>query len=135
MVDHDENANNLALKAAGEALISRLRQAFPRFERAWNEYIASCCGDSDGPYLDVNAFAHFLDEELFGNGREDEVRRALFLLDRLFIESDEPTRDLIGIGVIEDFQTYASHRQNGYSKVIPLLPSTLLKVWAQIERQ
>jgi hypothetical protein len=125
----DDNTERIALENAGRTLIIRLREEFPRFA-------ATCCEDeSDGPYIDISHFAHFVDEELLGRGQVEEIRRALLVLDQLFLEGDEPTRDLIGIGFIEDIQNILSGRENGYRTMIPLLPPTLLKVWNQIEKQ
>lgn len=92
-------------------------------------------GDSPGEYTDISAFAHYVDEALFDNNQTEEVKRVLALLEQAFIDGDEPTRNLIGVGFIEDFQTYTAARANGHSQVIPLLPQVLLKVWAVIERQ
>jgi len=83
----------------------------------------------------LSSFAHFVDKELLGKGQVEEIRRALLLLDKLFLESNEPTRDLIGIGFIEDLQNILSGQANGCRTMIPLLPPTLLKVWNQIEKQ
>lgn len=113
----------------------RLCEEFPRFAVAWAKYLADWGGESCGPYLDIAEFAHFVDKELFTGGEHEEIRRAFLVLDRLFIEGDEPTRDLIGIGFVEDLQNILSWRTNGHSTVIPILPPTLLKVWGQIEKQ
>ena len=87
-----------------------------------------------GPYINVSQFARFVDQ-LLSDRQVEEIRRALVLLDDLFVECNEPTRDLIGIGFIENLQNILSGRTDGNRTVLPLLPPTLLKVWSQIEKQ
>ncbi len=131
----DDSAEDIALENAGRALMIRLRRGFPRFAETWATYLADWGGESVGPYIDIGEFAHFVDKQLLCDGQIEEIRRALLLLDELFLEGNEPTRDLIGMGFIEDLQNILSGRTNGYRTVIPLLPPTLLKVWNQIEKQ
>jgi len=131
----EDSREELALKTAGRALIMRLCEEFPRFAVAWEKYLAGWGGESCGPYMDIAEFAHFVDNELFTGGEHEEIRRAFLVLDHLFLNGDEPTRDLIGIGFVEDLQNILSGSTDGHSTVIPLLPPTLLKVWGRIEKQ
>jgi hypothetical protein len=133
-VPFEESTEQTALKNAGRALMLRLREAVPLFEAAWLAHLEYWEGEPAGSYIDISEFAHFTDE-LLVRGENKELARILQLLDDLFIDGDEATRDLIGIGYIEDLQNTLSGRINGYSTVIPLLPPTLLKVWNQIEKQ
>jgi hypothetical protein len=112
-----------------------IREAFPDFEKTWTAHLAYWNGEPAGAFMDISEFAHFVDDEFLQVANYDETRRTFLLLERLFIQGDEATRDLIGIGFIEDLQNTLSGRADGYNKVIPLLPPTLLKVWRQIEKQ
>jgi hypothetical protein len=131
----DENLERIALEHAGKTLMLRLREAFPHFEETWAAHVAYWGVEPAGAFLDISEFAHFVDKKLFHVGKLEEIRRALLLLEGLFLKGDKATRDLIGIGFVEDLQTILSGRVDGYNKVIPLLPPTLLKVWKQIEKQ
>jgi len=131
----NEDAEKLAIESSGRLLISRLLDAFPGFEPTWTAHLAYWNGEPAGSYMDISEFAHFFDQELFSIGETREMSRALHLMDELFLEGDEATRDLIGIGFIEDIQNILSWRTEGHSTIIPLLPPTLLKVWKQIEKQ
>ena len=54
----DDNTERIALENAGRVLIIRLREEFPRFA-------ATCVeGESDGPYIEISSFAHFVDKEV-----------------------------------------------------------------------
>jgi hypothetical protein len=130
-----EDEDRSALVVAGHALMFRLREAFPRFESRWAEHLAFWSGEPAGAYNDIGPFSHFIDEELFIHGEKDEVRRAFFLIEELFLSGSQSTRDLIGIGFIEDLRNISSHRVNGHETLIPYLPPTLLRVWNDIARQ
>jgi hypothetical protein len=126
-------ADDRSIALAGLALISRLRESFPRFEQEWSEHLAFWHGESAGPYNDINVFAHFIVDELFVHQQYDEGRRAFLLLDQLFLAGDDATRDLIGIGFIEDLGNITSNRSDGHTTIIPYLPPTLHEVWKIIE--
>jgi len=125
----------IASQVAGEKLMTLLRAEFPEFEPAWQKHVASWEGESAGSYLDIAEFARFIDEDLLERRQSAASERAFHLLEKTFLEGDEPTRDLIAIGFIEDLQNYSSRRKGGQATILPLLPPTLLRVWREIERQ
>jgi hypothetical protein len=114
-------------------LIAQLRESFPRFEREWSQHVAFWQGEAAGPYNDINVFAHFIVDELFVQQQYDEGRRAFLLLDQLFLAGDDATRDLIGIGFIEDIGNITSGRADGHITILPYLPPTLFEVWKIID--
>ena len=118
-----------------QSKVKFVTSSFPSFAVAWKDYLARWEGESVGAYIDISEFAHFIDKELLAGGQLEEARRAFLLLDQLFLQGDEPTRDLIGLGLVEDLQNTLSWRTGADSAVIPLLPPTLLRVWRQIEKQ
>ena len=115
--------------------MSTLRQTFASFDEYCVEHVEPWGVDVDLPFVNAYHFAHYIDEVLLPNQRISEIQDAFRLLDKLFLAGDEATRDLIGIGVIEDLQSLLSGRVEEYSTLVPLLPQTLLKVWQQVEKQ
>jgi hypothetical protein len=126
-------ADDRSIALAGLALIASLRESFPRFEQEWLEHLAFWHGETAGPYNDINVFAHFIVDELFVHQQYEEGRRAFLLLDQLFLVGDDATRDLIGIGFIEDLGNITSNRADGHTTIIPYLPPTLHEVWKIID--
>jgi hypothetical protein len=124
-----------ALEHAGKTLMPKLIAAFPECSEAWAAHSMEWEGEPPVPYLDISVFARFVEEKLLITGETAEAKRALALLDTLFIEGNEPTRDLIGIGFVEDLANITSHRNGGNAQVVALLPPVLTKVWRQIESQ
>ena len=68
-------------------------------------------------------------------GEAAEAKRAFALLEALFLEGSESTRNLIGTGFIEDLANITSWRGEGNAQVVALLPPILTKVWRQIAAQ
>jgi hypothetical protein len=126
-------ADDRSIALAGLSLIASLRESFPRFEQEWLEHLAFWHGETAGPYNDINVFAHFIVDELFVHQQYEEGRRAFLLLDQLFLVGDDATRDLIGIGFIEDLGNITSNRADGHTTIIPYLPPTLHEVWKIID--
>ena len=59
--------------------------------------------------MDMAEFVHFVVEDLYEKGNLGETRRVFDLLEKLLVEADEETRNLIGLGFFEDLQNFASH--------------------------
>jgi hypothetical protein len=124
-----------AVEQAAKTLMRKLLAAFPQFSPSWEAHLREWEGEPAVPFLGVAAFARFVEDELLVPNKTVEVKRVFAVLDTLFIGSDEPTRDLIGIGFIEDLANITSHREGGNAQVIALLPPVLTRVWRQIEIQ
>ena len=124
-----------ALRAAGEKLMAELCREFPQFEKPWKEHLADWNGEPAGAYNDISVFAHFIVTQIFEGRQHEEAKRAFVLLDRLFAGGTEETRDLIGIGFIEDVANISSWRMDGRAAILPLLTPLLLMVWQEIDRQ
>jgi len=135
MADFADSPEFIASQAAGEKLMALLRAEFPEFEPAWQEHVAFCEGAPAGSYLDISVFARFIHDDLFERRQTATAERAFHLFEKTFLDGDEPTRDLIAIGFIEDLQNYSSSRNAGHARIVPLLPPVLMKVWKEIERQ
>lgn len=138
-IDQDEAV--ALLLARGEPstspVISGLRKAFPDFGARWRKHVASCGGNPAGPYIDMAEFVHFVIEGVHEKGKLDETRRVFQLMEKLLVEADQETRDLIGFGFFETLQNVASHRPLGnkayeqfFGPMSKKVSSELQKMWA-----
>ena len=114
--------------------ICALVEAFPDFSERWREHLAYWGGKPAGSYNDMAEFVHFVVEDLYEKGKFDELQRAFQLLEKLFVEGDEATRNLIGLGFFETLQCFASHRPYGSEAFEEFLGPMSKQCWAEIER-
>jgi len=114
--------------------ISRLLDAFPDFSERWKKHIASWGGNPAGSYNDMDEFVQFVLEDLYEKGNRDETLRVFQLLEKLFAEGDQETRDLIGLGFFESLRNVASHRPYGNKLFEEFLGPMSLQAWREIER-
>jgi hypothetical protein len=114
--------------------ILTLREAFPQFADRWSRYVESWGGNPPGSYMDMAEFVDFVVEDLYEKGAIDETRRAFQLLERLFAEGAQDTRDLIGWGFFETLQCVASHRSYGNKVFEEFLGPMSKQAWTQIGR-
>jgi len=134
----DQDQAVVLLLARGEPstspVISALRQAFPDFRDRWKKHIAWWGGNPAGSYNDMAEFVHFVVEDLYEKGNLDGTRRVFQLLEKLLVEADQETRNLIGLGFFETLQTFASHRLQG-NKVYEQFFGPISKtVWSELQR-
>jgi hypothetical protein len=126
------------LLARGHTLTSQticvLVEAFPEFSTRWRNHLADWAGEPAGSYNDMAEFVHFVVENLYEKERSGEVKRAFELLERLFMDGDQQTRDLIGLGFLESLQNVASWRPYGYKVFEQFLGPMSTQSWKEIER-
>jgi hypothetical protein len=115
--------------------ISALREAFPQFSERWTRYIESWGGKPPGSYLDMAEFVHFVVEDLYEKRSLDETRRAFQVLDKLFVEGDQSTRDLVGFGFFETLPCVASWQPYGSRVFEEFLGPMSKQVWNEIQRK
>jgi len=119
---------------ATKPALSALRQAFPDFGERWKKHVVSWGGNSAGPYNDMGEFVHFVIEDLYEKGKLDETRRVFQLLEKLLVEADQETRDLIGLGFFETLQNVASHRPHGNKVYEQYFGPLSKKVWSELQK-
>jgi hypothetical protein len=107
--------------------------AFPAFSGRWRKHIEYWGGEHAGDYNDMSEFVHFVVEDLHGKGRLDDVRMVFKFMEWQLHESDQETRNLIGLGFFETLQNVASHRPNGYQEYEPFLGPVSEQIWREIE--
>jgi hypothetical protein len=134
-IDQDEAV--ALLLARGEPstspVISVLRKAFPDFGDRWKKHITLWGGNPAGSHNDMAEFVHFVVEDVYEKGNLDETRRAFQLLEKLLVEADQETRNLIGLGFFETLQNVASWRPRGNKVYEQFFGPTSKRVWSEIQ--
>jgi hypothetical protein len=115
-------------------VISVLRQAFPDFEVRWKEHVAWWSRNPAGSYNDMAEYVHLVIEGLYEKGKLDETRRVFQLLEKVLLEGDQETKDLIGLGFFETLQNVASHRPLGNRAYEQFLGPMSKKVWSELQK-
>lgn len=133
-IDRNEAVTLLLANACRNPAISALREAFPDFGERWKESVASWRGNPGGPYSDMAQFAHFVIEDTYEKGKLDETRRAFELMEKLLVEADQETTDLIGFGFFETLQNVASHRPRGNKPYEQFLGPKSEKIWSELRK-
>jgi hypothetical protein len=111
-----------------------LVQAFPDFVPRWREHLAKWGGEPAGPYNDMAEFVHFVVEDLYEKSRTDEVQRAFQVLEALFVEENQQTRDLVGLGFFETLRNLSSSKPYGNKAFEPFLGNMSRQVWQEVQR-
>jgi hypothetical protein len=134
-IDRDEAV--ALLLARGEPstspVISTIRQAFPDFSDRWKQHVAWWGGNPAGSYNDMAEFVHFVVEDVYEKGNFDETRRIFQLLEKLLVEADPETRNLIGLGFFENLQNVASWRPQGNKVYEEFFGPISKTVWRELQ--
>jgi hypothetical protein len=134
-IDRDEAL--ALLLARGEPsttpVISALRHACPDFSDRWKKHIALWGGNPAGSYNDMAEFVHFVVEDVYEKGNLDETRRIFQLLEKLLVEADQETRNLIGLGFFETLQNIASWRPQGNKAYEQFFGPMSKEVWSELQ--
>jgi hypothetical protein len=135
----DEEHAVTLLVARGASLSNQtvvgLVEAFPDFSPRWRKHLAYWRGEPAGNYIDMAEFVHFVVEDLYEQSNLDELRRFFECLERLFVEGNQETRDIIGLGFLETLQNFASWRSYGNTVFEQFLGPMSRQVWNDIKRQ
>ena len=135
-IDQDEAI--ALLLARGEPstspVISTLWQGFPDFSDRWKKHIALWGGNPAGSYNDMAEFVHFVVEDVYEKGNLNETRRVFQLLEKLLVDADQETRNLIGLGFFETLQNVASHGPQGNKVYEQFFGPMSKKVWSELQR-
>jgi hypothetical protein len=106
--------------------------ACPTVGPAWREHLAFWGDEQDrGLYNDAAVIAHHLVDS-YERGDLSEFPAAFAVLERFLTEGDQPTRDLVMIGVIEDIQNIASHRPFGPGVFAAWLGPASRAAWEEV---
>jgi hypothetical protein len=134
-IDQDEAV--ALLLARGEPstspVISALRQAFPDFGDRWKKHVIWWGGNPAGSYNDMSEFVLFVVEDVYEKGNLDEARRIFQFIEKLLIEADQETRNVIGLGFFENLQNFASWRPLGNKAYEQFFGPMSKQVWSELQ--
>jgi hypothetical protein len=134
-IDKDEAV--ALLLARGEPstspVISALRQAFPDFGDRWKKHIAWWSGNPAGSYNDMAEFVLFVVGDVYEKGNLDEARHIFQFIEKLLVEADQETRNVIGLGFFENLQNCASWRPHGNKAYEQFLGTMSKQVWSELQ--
>jgi len=116
------------------AAMSALLESFPDFLPRWREHAAYWGGESAGSYIDMAEFVHFVVEDLYEQGRADEVGRVFAVLEKLLADADQETINLIGLGFFETLQNVTSWRSYGAKAFEEFLGEQSMRMWRELQR-
>jgi len=116
-----------------ETILS-LVERFPAFSPRWRKHLEYWHGEPAGNYNDMAEFVHFVVEDLYEKGNLDEMQQVFNCLENLFIEGNQETRDLIGLGFFETLQNFATWRPYGNTVFEPFFGPMSKRVWKEIGR-
>lgn len=119
---------------ATNAVIPRLREAFPAFSERWKKHVESWGGNPAGSYNDMAEFVLFTVEDLYEKGKLEDTRRVFDLLEQLLVGADQETRNLIGLGFFETLQNFASWRPGGNEVYVRFFGPISQRIWAELQR-
>jgi hypothetical protein len=79
-------------------------------------------------------FVHFVVEDVYERGNLDETRRVFRFLEKLLVEADQETRNLIGLGFFETLQNVAYHRPEGNKACEQFFGPISKKLWSELKK-
>lgn len=115
-----------------DQVIPSMLETLPCFGERWNRHLARWNGKPAGAYNDVGQFAHEI-VRLHDQGATESLVAGLALVERLIVEGDAAVRRLAVVGVLEDVQTLASHRQGSYADLERHLGPASMSAWRHLE--
>jgi len=79
-------------------------------------------------------FVQFVVEDVYEKGNLDETRRVFQLLEKLLVDADPDTKNLIGLGFFETLQNVAPWRPQGNKAYEQFFGPMSKKVWRELQK-
>jgi hypothetical protein len=119
--------------AANREHIEQLVAAAPNFRSRW-EYFLKESRDEEAPpwFVGIGELAHYVVES-YAEGVTVEFPNLFSTVEALLQNPDPETENLIAVGLFEDIQNIASHRDFGPAPFRRLLGPRSLVVWDQVD--
>lgn len=112
----------------------RLVEEFPEFRPRWEKHLEGWGGEPAGHFNDITVFAHFALEDLYKNGKTDELKRAFDLMEYWLTKGSSGLQQLIQIGFFEDFQNFALGQKHTLDEFLPFLGPKSREAWDEVVR-
>lgn len=114
--------------------VAALLDAFSQFMSRWREHIAHWGGEPAGSYIDIAEFVHFVVEDLYEQGKHDEITRVFQVLESLLAGADDATTNLIALGFFETLQNFAGWRPYGNQVFEEYMGQQAKQIWQELRR-
>jgi hypothetical protein len=114
------------------SIVPDLLSLCPGIEDRWRDHLGDWEGEERGDYIDISIIVHWLvDSYAIGN---TDYFPALFQKAELLLESGHPSQqEVVVIGLFEDLQNVASHRDFGWKVFEKWLGPRSLAAWKEVE--
>jgi hypothetical protein len=113
--------------------VERIVAAVPSFRTTWERFIKeSESEESPLWYVGMSELAHYVVDN-YAQGTTTEFAALFATIEVLLHNHDPELEGLIAVGLFEDIQNIASHRDFGYAIFRPWLEERSLVVWDEID--
>ena len=105
--------------------------AVPDFRPQWEEFLREW--EAEGAwYVGMGELAHYV-VETYEQGKTDRFNDLFAAIESAFDENDDKARELLTVGLFEDIQNIASHRNFGSSVFRSWLGPQSIAAWDQVD--
>lgn len=113
--------------------VETLVAAVPGFRPSWEKFLGEYAGEDATPYyIAMSELAHYVVEN-YAKGTTAEFPNLFSTVESLFQKKDDDLESLLTVGLLEDIQNIASHRDFGFAVFRRRLGPRSLLVWDEIE--
>jgi hypothetical protein len=118
---------------ANREQIEQLISAAPNFRNRWEGFLRDCEGEEVPPwFVGMSELAHYVVES-YANGVTVELPNLFGTVEAILRNPDPEIENLIAVGLFEDIQNIASHRDFGAAPFRQLLEPRSLVVWDEVD--
>ena len=119
---------------ANREQIEQLVAAAPNFRNRWEGFLKECEEEEEVPpwFLGMSELAHYVVES-FAKGVTVEFPNLFSTVEAFLQKSDPEIENLITVGLFEDIQNIASHRDFGAAPFRQLLGPRSLALWDEVD--
>jgi hypothetical protein len=112
--------------------IDRIVQAAPGFQPTWERFLHEWSDEQSLPfYVAMGDLAHYI-VDCYTKGDTREFGTLFETVEALYREPNAPLAELLTVGLLEDLQNVARHRNFGQDVFRPWLGSNTLKAWEDL---
>jgi hypothetical protein len=117
---------------ANREQIEQLVSAAPNFRNRWEGFLKDCEGEEVPPwFVGMSELAHYVVES-YAKGVTVELPNLFGTVEAILQNPDPEIENLIAVGLFEDIQNIASHRDFGAAPFRQLLGPRSLVVWDEV---
>lgn len=120
-------------KPVNHEQLKRIVDSLPNFSLCWTAFLSEWEKKGEPPwYLGMAELAHYA-VEAFSEGRKSELVNLFSTIEDVLQNVDPDVEDLIAVGLFEDLQNIASHREFGPAPFRELLGLQSRQIWDKVD--